>query len=84
VKTQKYEADKKRWEEKEQVLSKRLEEDQALIANLKDELSNNSESQSKNIDEYKEENSRIIADLTEKLKLSDNSLKQKEELVSIL
>ncbi len=84
MKTQKYEADKKRWEEKEQVLSKRLEEDQALIANLKDELSNNSESQSKNIDEYKEENSRIIADLTEKLKLSDNSLKQKEELVSIL
>jgi len=84
VKTQKYDTDKKRWDEKEQVMSKRLEEDQSLISTLKEDLANNSENQARNIDEYKEENTRVITDLTEKLKQSDLSLKQKEELVTLI
>jgi len=51
IKTQKYDTDKKRWDEKELILSKRLEEDQNLISTLKEELSDNSENQARNIHE---------------------------------
>ena len=79
VKSQKYETEKKRWEDKEHVLSKRLDEDSNVINNLKEELSKNNESQSKDIDGFREENAQALGELNERLKSADLNIRQKDE-----
>jgi len=81
VKNQKYETEKKRLEDKEQTMSKRLEEDQALIENLKEELARSLENQANNQDGEREENDKVISELAEKIKILENNVKHKEELV---
>lgn len=71
-------------EDKEQSMAKRLEEDQSLIESLKEELAKSLENQSMSRDGEKEENAKVINELTEKLKILENNVKHKEELVKFL
>lgn len=80
MKNQKYDSEKKRWEEKEASFKSKVEEDQSTIATLKEQLTQNAESQSKDINGYREESIKNISDLTDKIKTLDDSVKQKEEL----
>jgi len=71
-------------EDKEQSMAKRLEEDQSLIESLKEELAKSLENQSMSRDGEKEENAKVINELTEKLKILENNVKHKEELVKFI
>ncbi len=74
--------DKRKWEESEQHFTRNLEDAQNMINNLQQSLAEAQDSQSKTIDNYKEDSEKNIQDMSEKIKALEQGLKQKDEMVS--
>jgi ElaB/YqjD/DUF883 family membrane-anchored ribosome-binding protein len=76
--------DKRKWEESEQNFTRNLEEAQNLINNLQQNLSEAQDSQTKTIDNYREDSEKSMRDMSEKIRVLEQGLKQKDEMVICL
>jgi len=73
--------DRRKWEESEQNFTRNLDDAQNMINNLQQSLAEAQDSQTKTIDNYREDSEKNIKDMSEKIRTLEQGLKQKDEMV---
>jgi len=73
--------DKRKWEESEQNFMRNLDDAQNMINNLQQSLAESQDSQSRSMDNYKEDSEKTMKDMSEKVRVLEQGLKQKDEMV---
>ena len=73
--------DRRKWEESEQHFTRNLDDAQNMINNLQQSLAEAQDSQTKTIDNYREDSEKNIKDMGEKIRTLEQGLKQKDEMV---